>query len=198
MIYNMSILRRYSIKYKSDSLQDLTILNIQKIYNQVKLSFPDDENQNLVLTGSSALFIYIQALGYDDLLNKLEEISDVDLLIVLNSRKIKVKPYFNILYIGDYRRINKKSKKPDEITIKSKVTFKNIWTSDKINEFDLTYVFGIDIHYNQVNNFKLIKLEDLLLFYQSSLKIPEIKIEIIQEILERLKAKNNLGNLAKL
>jgi hypothetical protein len=194
----MSILRRYSIKYKSDSLQDLTILNIQKIYNQVKLSFPDDENQNLVLTGSSALFIYIQALGYDDLLNKLEEISDVDLLIVLNSRKIKVKPYFNILYIGDYRRINKKSKKPDEITIKSKVTFKNIWTSDKINEFDLTYVFGIDIHYNQVNNFKLIKLEDLLLFYQSSLKIPEIKIEIIQEILERLKAKNNLGNLAKL
>ena len=198
MIYNMSILRRYSIKYKSDSLQDLTILNIQKIYNQVKLSFPDDENQNLVLTGSSALFIYIQALGYNDLLNKLEEISDVDLLIVLNSRKIKVKPYFNILYIGDYRRINKKSKKPDEITIKSKVTFKNIWTLDKINEFDLTYVFGIDIHYNQVNNFKLIKLEDLLLFYQSSLKIPEIKIEIIQEILGRLKAKNNLGNLAKL
>ena len=194
----MSILRRYSIKYKSDSLQDLTILNIQKIYNQVKLSFPDDENQNLVLTGSSALFIYIQALGYNDLLNKLEEISDVDLLIVLNSRKIKVKPYFNILYIGDYRRINKKSKKPDEITIKSKVTFKNIWTLDKINEFDLTYVFGIDIHYNQVNNFKLIKLEDLLLFYQSSLKIPEIKIEIIQEILGRLKAKNNLGNLAKL
>ena len=194
----MSILRRYSIKYKSDSLQDLTILNIQKIYNQVKLSFPDDENQHLVLTGSCALFVYIQALGYNDLLNKLEEISDVDLLIVLNSRKIKVKPYFNILYIGDYRRINKKSKKPDEITIKSKVTFKNIWTSDKINEFDLTYVFGIDIHYNQVNNFKLIKLEDLLLFYQSSLNLPKIKIEIIQEILRRLKEKNKLSNLAKL
>jgi len=192
----MSILKRYSIKYESDSQRESILLNlktnIEKIYQQVKLSFPDeDDNQHLVLTGSCALFIYLYSLGYYDLIDKLDEPSDVDLLIVLNSRKIKMKPLFNVFYVGDYQRINKHTKQPDDITLKSSVTFKNKWTSDKINEFDLTYVFSTDINYNQINNVKLIKLEDLLSFYQADLSLPERskdrkKIEIIEEINKRL------------
>jgi hypothetical protein len=192
----MSILRRYSIKYESDSLRNYTLnnikTNIEKIYNQVKISFPEDDNQHLVLTGSSALFMYLHALGYNDLIDKLDKPSDVDLLIVLNSKKFKMKPFFNILYVGDYQRINKDSKEPDDFTLKSSVTFKNKWTSDKINEFDLTYVFSTDLNYNQINNLKLIKLEDILSFYQADLSLPDRskdrkKIEIIEEINKRLK-----------
>jgi hypothetical protein len=215
----MSLLRRYNVKYESESLNIKN--NIMKIYNYVNKSFPDDEMQYLVLTGSSALFMYIYALGYNDLFDKLEEPSDVDLLIVLNSRKIKIKPHFNIFYIGDYQRINKKSKEPiesDKSLLESSVTFKNKWTSDNINEFDLTYVFSSGIHHNLVSSFNLIKLEELLLFYQADLSLPEragkdkIKIEIIQEIIKRLQtsprpdlihnvpkfSEINLSNLAKL
>jgi len=192
----MSILKRYNIKYESNSLRDHTLnslkTNIEKIYNQVKITFPEDDNQHLVLTGSCALFLYLYSLGYNDLIDKLDEPSDVDLLIVLNSRKIKMKPLFNIFYIGDYQRINKHTKQPDDITLKSSVTFKNKWTSDKINEYDLTYVFSTDINYNQINNVKLIKLEDLLSFYQADSSLPDRskdikKIEIIQEIIKKLK-----------
>ena len=102
-----------------------------------------------------------------------------------------MKPLFNIFYVGDYQRINKDTKQPDDIGLKSSVTFKNKWTSDKINEFDLTYVFSKDINYNQINDVKLIKLEDLLSFYQADLSLPERskdrkKIEIIEEINKRL------------
>lgn len=186
----MSLLRRYNVKYESESLNIKN--NIMKIYNHVNKSFPDDEIQHLVLSGSSALFMYIHALKYNDLFDKLEEPYDIDLLIVLNSIKTKIKPHFNIFYIGDYQKINEYEKS---------VTFKNKWTSDKINEFKLTYVFSSGIHYNLVNNLNLIKLEELLLFYQERAEKNKIKIEIIQEIIKRLQTspkKVQLSNLAKL
>jgi len=192
----MSILRRYSIKYESDSLRNYTLnnikTNIEKIYNQVKISFPEDDNQHLVLTGSSALFMYLHALKYHNLIDLLDEPSDVDLLIVLNSRKIKIKPSFNIFYVGDYRRLNKDTKQPDDLSLKSSVTFRNNWNSDKIKEFDLSYVFSTDLNYNHINNVKLIKLEDLLSFYQADSSLPDRskdrkKIKIIEQTIKKLK-----------
>jgi hypothetical protein len=192
----MSILKRYNIKYESNSLRDHTLnnlkTNIEKIYNQVKISFPEDDNQHLVLTGSSALFMYLHALKYHNLIDLLDEPSDVDLLIVLNSRKIKIKPSFNIFYVGDYRRLNKDTKQPDDLSLKSSVTFRNNWNSDKIKEFDLSYVFSTDLNYNHINNVKLIKLEDLLSFYQADSSLPDRskdrkKIKIIEQTIKKLK-----------
>lgn len=192
----MSILKRYNIKYESNSLRDHTLnnlkTNIEKIYNQVKITFPEDDNQHLVLTGSSALFMYLHALKYHNLIDLLDEPSDVDLLIVLNSRKIKIKPSFNIFYVGDYRRINKDTKQPDDLSLKSSVTFRNNWNSDKIKEFDLSYVFSTNLNYNHINNVKLIKLQDLLSFYQADSSLPDRskdrkKIKIIEQTIKKLK-----------
>ncbi len=155
-------------------------------------AFPEDDNQHLVLTGSSALFMYLHALKYHNLIDLLDEPSDVDLLIVLNSRKIKIKPSFNIFYVGDYRRLNKDTKQPDDLSLKSSVTFRNNWNSDKIKEFDLSYVFSTDLNYNHINNVKLIKLEDLLSFYQADSSLPDRskdrkKIKIIEQTIKKLK-----------
>lgn len=196
----MSLLRRYNVKYESEFEKENIIKKmsqIQKIYNLVNQKFYDDETQHIVLTGSCALLFYITKLGFTDLLIKLPEPSDVDLLIVLNARRIKKKPHFTIFYIEDYMRVNKNNYTPIEpsnATLESSVTFKNLWTSDKMNKFDLTYVFNTGIHYNRVNNFNLIKLEELLIFYEADKDIIEraekdnIKIEIIKEIISRLKA----------
>lgn len=209
----MSLLKRYDIKYQSE-IEKKNIVNsiksqIEKIYDFVNNRFYDNETQHIVLTGSCALFLYIVELGYNDLLAKLPEPSDVDLLIVLNSKKIKIKPHFTIFYIEDFKRV-KKSKVNGEtvikaidasnVTLESSVSFKDFWTNDKINEFDLTYVFSSGIHYNKVketndkvNGFNLIKLDELLDFYEADKNNTEragkdyIKIEIINEIISRLK-----------
>ncbi len=203
----MSLLKRYDIKYQSEFDKKNIVNNIksqiEKIYNFVVRRFYDDETQHVILTGSGALFLYITELGYEDLLDKLPEPSDVDLLLVLNSKKIKTKPHFSIYYIEDFRRV-KKAKvngstvvtpvEPANATLESSVSFKDFWTSDKINEFDLTYVFSSGVHYNKVNNFNLIKLDELLQFYEADKDNTEragkdyIKIELIKEIIKRLQA----------
>ncbi len=203
----MSLFKRYQIKYQSES-DKKTIVNsiktqIEKIYSSIKNKFHDDETQHVVITGSAALFLYINALGYDDLLVQLAEPSDVDILIVLNNKKMKTKPHFTIYYIDDFRRIKKVKTngttqnvlvEPANATLESSVSFKDFWTSDNINEFDLTYVFGSGVHYKVVNGINLIKLDELLEFYEADKDNTErggkdhIKIQIIKEILTRLKA----------
>jgi hypothetical protein len=203
----MSLLKRYEIKYQSDFEKDLIVTNIkiqiEEIFDTINKKFYDNETHHIILTRSAALFIYITELGYNDLLAKLPEPSDVDLLIVLNSKKMKTKPHFTIYYIDDFRRVKKHKVngstvytlvEPANATLESSICFKDFWTNKKINEFDLTYVFSSGVHYNQVNNFNLIKLEELLEFYQVDKDNSErggkdyIKIELLNEIISRLKS----------
>ena len=204
----MSLLKRYNIKYQSELDRDDIVTNIktqiEKIYTFVNGQYYDDETQHVVLTGSVALFLYITELGYHNLLAKLPEPADVDLLIVLNSKKIKTKPHFTINYIDDFKRV-KKTKvdgqtvitpiEPINATLESSISLKNYWTTNKLNEIDLTYVFSSGVHYNKVNNFNLIKLEELLEFYEDDKYNLErggndhIKIELINEIISRLQLK---------
>jgi len=160
----MSIVSQF--KSREDRIEE----HIKEIYFMVQEYF-----QDLILTGSSALFIYLKALNYQDLLVKLGNPNDVDLLVVHYEKKT---PNFIIKKIGtyDYKRTPEKS----------------ITLSNGINSFDLTYVHN-STKYNRVAGLNLLTLKQLREHYKDDRadnekekkKKDEKKIEIIDEILKR-------------
>ena len=167
----MSISRRYRIKYENldsatiQQTNDRIETHIRRIYDMVK-----QHHQNLVLTGSSALFIYLKALGLQDLLYELVDPSDVDLLVVYTD---KHKPKFTPTNIGNFSPIQK--------TPESSLSYQD--PSGK--KFDLTYE-SAPIKTKIVSNLTLLDLEKLKEQYEEDKREADMKkIQIINQIISR-------------
>ncbi len=151
--------------------------HIKSIYDMVSTVYP-----NLVLTGSSALFIYLKALGYQDLLFKLDDPNDVDILIPSKKKiafNIHSTPFANF--------------QPKQTTLESSITLIN---STNNTSFDLSGA-PINIKSNTVLGFRLIKIENLLDQYKEEVrpekkKADENKIKIIDDMLLRLEVNPRL------
>jgi len=193
----MSISRRYRIKYDKYHGDVSTINNqfklaIEKIYNNVNQKF-ENENRYVILTGSGALFIYLLALGHQDLLSSddFNEPNDVDLLLVHNSTKST--PEIFLSEIGNYKIINKDTKQVISATPQKSITLLDSTSMDKLKEFDLTSIVGSGKH-NMIGNLKVITLDELRGYYADDDR-PETekekkeadmkKIKIIDEIIRR-------------
>jgi len=162
----MSIVSQF--KSREDRIEE----HIKEIYFMVQEYF-----QDLILTGSSALFIYLKALNYKDLLFQLGDPNDVDLLVVHHEKFL---PKFNIQQLGLYS--------PKQTTLESSITLTN-----GRNSFDLTYVSDLT-RYNRVAGFNLLTLQSLKDQYSESrpeneaekTNADEKKIGIIDKILLKL------------
>ncbi len=187
----MSLINRYKIKYNLDGGMDENLVSqyikqITDIYQMANTKYNDymtDKKDAVFLSGSAAILYYLHSLGYDDLIKRdsFESPSDVDLLMVFYT---KMKPVIDEIYIGDFKRQNE--------TKVSSATFKNEWTSNPINQFDLTYVPFTGTHWNEVNGVNVLDLKELKSFYEEDKDLTARKgkdypkIEIIQEIIKRL------------
>lgn len=187
----MSLINRYKIKYNLDGGMDEHLVSryikqITEIYHLVNTKYNDymtEKKDTVILSGSAAILYYLHSLGYDDLIrtDSFQSPTDVDLLMVYYT---KMKPVIDELYIGDYKR--------QKETKASSSTFKDEWTSNQINQFDLTYVPFSGTHWNDINGISVIDLKELKSFYEEDKDLAERKgkdypkIEIIQQIIKRL------------
>lgn len=160
---------------------------IKKIYNIVNsyfngYSLDNSDTNPIVITGSAAILYYLVVLGYDDLIKEMVQPSDLDLLFIYNSRVNKMKPTIRAPYIGDFKRIS---------DISSSVTFKDEWSDLTIRSFDLTSIPSSGLRYNSINGIKIIRLNELLNFYEADKELETrkndlTKICLINKMIARL------------
>lgn len=116
-------MKRYHVKYETlsklnEDLAEILFSEIKEIYKIVNdkinsYAIKPSERTPIVITGSGAILYYIKSLGYNDLINQMDVPSDVDLLMLYDNHKHRMKPKINSLSIGDFK-LKKLYEKNDE------------------------------------------------------------------------------------
>ena len=184
----MNTSKKYNIIYSLVGGMDLELApvfinDINTINKSIASLY--SHGDTISLTGSGAILYYLYKLGYNDLIEKLIEPTDLDFLLLTHERNSKI----TVPFIDDFKR--------EQETHEESVTFKlyscvlknsKPCQLAKITSFDITIPEN-SISYHLVDKVNLINLEQLRSYYMDDIELrpnDNNKVKIIDQILERL------------